>query len=143
MKDSTGRLMRRALAPKPVVFGVAAFNFGSALSEWMQTSETYLRHNEELFLASILLAASMFLATRLVIGNLLAALLCGPLPLAHAFIFLEAAHRAETSLFSAAHFRVWAERLAEMDAAIWLASALSFAILALAIASTLRPSPKP
>ena len=146
MENGLGRIARSALAPRAIILGVSAFQFGLSLSEWMRPTEGYSNHRDEfaqLFLASTILAAAACLAARRASGNLLAAFLSGPLTLLQALIFFEAAHRAKSWPFSGAHINIWARELAGVPADIWLATALSFAVLACAIASTLRPSPKP
>ena len=146
MENRLGRVTRTVLAPRAVILGASAFQFGLALSGWARatdvegpSSELYL----ELFLASTVLAASACLATKRAAGNLLAAFLCGPLPLLQPFLFMGIPHRSDVTLFSAAHFGRWVEELTRIPANIWLLTALSCAIFACAMAATLRPLPKP
>lgn len=138
MKDSTRRVVRRALAPKAVVFGTCAFNFGWALSEALQAFET-AAGQEELFVTFTLFVASACLAAKSRFGDLSAAFLCAPLPLLHVFFFWASAGRIDAMLLSDAHLRYWLGRLAETEARLWLVTAASFVILFLAAASALRP----
>ncbi len=143
MRRDYGRIARAALAPRAIIFGLAAFLFGWALMEYLRTPERqYYREDEQLnlFIAFALLAASAGLAAGRPWSKVLSASLSSPLPLVHAYIFWGSATAAKAHLFSGAHLRFWAERLADMTAVMWLSGALSFAIFLLALPSALRQS---
>jgi hypothetical protein len=147
MKNRWARIARSVLAPRAIILGLSAFQFGLSLAEQARHLDGCFENRDafaELFVAATILLSSACLAARRAAGNLLAAFLCGPMPLLHALVFFDTARRAEALPLSGAHVAVWAHELSYLPANLWLMSALSFAVLAFAITSTLRPSsPRP
>lgn len=144
MNNKFRRVARSVFAPKAVVLGAATFHFGWMLAVYLRPSESLYYDSDPhstLFFAFALLVASVSLSVERAWSNLLVAALC-PLPLLQVFIFWEDAHRAGATLFSGAHLRCWINDLARMPASLWLLTALSFVVLSLATASTLRQSAK-
>lgn len=146
MKNCRGRIARTVLAPRAVILGLSAFQFGLLLVEQTRPADESFGNSEtftELFVAATILLASACLEARRAAGNLLAAFLCGPLPLIQALIFFDTVRRSDALPLSNAHVTVWASELEGIPVNFWLMTALSFAVLALAVTSTLRPSPRP
>lgn len=149
MNNDLRRAARRALKPDAIIPGAATCLFGWALAEAMRPrAEEYagFQHWETLFLASTLLVAAAGLATKKRSGDLLAAVLSGPLPLIVVFtLFLTPARfSAEVIFFSARHFELWLGELARAPVSFWLMTTLSTAILCSATAATLRrTTPRP
>jgi hypothetical protein len=145
MKHGYGRTARPLLAPKAVILGLATFQFGCALKDFAQPRADYYGSDEELFLflSFTLLSASACLAVNRAWGGVLAASLCGPVPLAHAFGFWLTAQRAGVPMFSMKHLELVIHGIADFPAALWLLTALSLTILSVATAATLRSPSKP
>jgi hypothetical protein len=139
-----GRIARAALAPKALILGLATFQFGWALSEYMLHDEHHYSADREifLFLSFALLSASACLTTSGERGRLAAAFLCSPLPLVHAFIFWALPRHDSVAFFSGEHIRLWLKEMGRIEADIWALTAVSFAILSCVVASTLRPPSK-
>ncbi|MDT7603959.1 MAG: hypothetical protein QOF61_1956 [Acidobacteriota bacterium] len=136
-----GRLARAALAPKAVILGLATFQFGWALSEYMLHNEHHYSTDREpfLFLSFTLLIAASCLTANGEWGRLAAAFLCSTMPLVHAFIFWAPRPRMDAPFFSVEHIRIWLKEMASVEADFWALTAVSFAILSYVVASTLRP----
>ena len=146
MNGSLRRAARRALKPNAIIVGVACCQFGWAVAESLRPVDEFgysgpRFEGELLFLASMMLVASVGLATGRPLGRLLAAALCGPLALLQVFIFTMLPYRFELAFLSGEHVERWLRELADIPASVWLMTALSFAILYSATAATLRRTP--
>lgn len=146
MENRLQCVARAALRPNAVIMGVACCQFGWAVAESLRPVDEFgdsgPRFEEELlFLASMMLVASVGLATGSPLGRLLAAALCGPLALLQVFIFTMLPYRFKLAFLSGEHVERWLRELADIPASVWLMTALSFAILCSATVATLRRTP--
>ncbi|HVG30366.1 MAG TPA: hypothetical protein VM864_11740 [Pyrinomonadaceae bacterium] len=145
MQRGFGRIARAALAPKAVILGLATFQFGWALTEFVLPVERHYSSDREvfMFLFFALLIAAACLTAAGEWGRLAAAFLCSPMPLVHAFIFWAPRPHVDVAFFSVDHIRLWLADLARADVSIWALTAVSFAILGAVAASALRSPSKP
>jgi hypothetical protein len=145
MQRGCGRIMRAALAPKAIILGAAAFQFGRALTEYVRPGERIYHRDIEIFvfLSFTLLVAAACLTADGEWGRLAAAFLCSPVALAHVFIFWAVRPNSVVPFFSVEHIRVWLEDLADADVTFWAMTAVSLAILGAVVASTLRARSAP
>jgi hypothetical protein len=139
------RPARAALAPKAIILGLATFQFGWALSDYMLRDELHHSADREpfLFLSFTLLIAAACLTANGEWGRLAAAFLCSPMPLVHAFIFWAIRPYSVVPFFSVEHIRAWLEELARVDISIWALTTVSLSILGAVMVSTLRSPLKP
>lgn len=102
MKSSIKKLFAFLVDAKSMLFGVAIFNF---VWVWMSLPEYQFRNY--IFLAGLLLAASILIRLNTLWSNLIAAILSGCLPIEILWEFWLFPDRAEVPMFSWRHFRLF------------------------------------
>jgi hypothetical protein len=120
-----------------MIFGVAIFNF---LVMYLQSPVWHFSRN--VFIATLLLIASLLLVLNKSWSNLIAAILSGYVPLEIFWEFYMLAYYAELPIFGYRHFIVFFFRNTEIDGRLLLLLALTLMILARSIFAVMRLMPK-
>ncbi len=138
------RTLPRSLEPKSITFGFTIFYFVWSAAAWLCTPLPFYPHfgapdyHFNVFMAALLLVAGAGLVCNRIWSRLLAAILCGQVPLAFCLIFWMVAQQAQVSPFSPAHINRWFRELAHMPIEAWLWLAVASIILGYAAPSIVR-----
>ncbi len=136
MKSLIKRLTLLLVDPKSMIFGAAIFNF---IWVWLRSPEWHFHRN--IFMATLLLIASVLLVLNKSWSNLVAAILSGYLPIGIIGEFWMYAYHAEVPIFSYRHFKYFFGNI-EVGSGVLLFIALTFMILGRAVYSVMHSIPK-
>jgi hypothetical protein len=132
------RTLSRLLEPKSITFGFTVFYFIWTFAAWRRAPS--YDHYEEVFITGALCVAATGLVLDKVWSKLLAAILCGQMPLIYLLIFWVAARDTEVVPFSPRHISIWLHELARIPPGPWLWLVVSSIILAYAAPAIVRAS---
>lgn len=130
------RSVSRSFWPRIVILGVTVVYFLGIGEIWLNSP--YWSHHQEMYFSTMLLIAASSLVWNKTWSNLLAAILCGQLPVEFFYDIWMFAKRAEISLFSSSHMRMVTRDLATMGWQPLLLCALSIIILIFSVTSINR-----
>ena len=114
-----GNRTARLIDPRSMSFGLAIFTF---ILVWLHSSEWHFHRN--IFMAVLLLAASISLLLNTSWSNLVSAILSGYLPIEVVWEFWMFSHNAEVPVFSYSHFSYFFRNI-EVECGVFLFLALT------------------
>lgn len=130
------RSVSRSFWPRIVILGVTVVYFLGVGEIWLNSE--YWSHHQEMYFSTMLLIAASCLVWNKTWSNLLAAILCGQLPIAFFYDIWMVAKNAEIPIFGSSHMRMVIRDVASMGWQPLFLCALSIIMLSLSITSINR-----